>query len=1701
MNETSENNKVSKAAIKRKRESLISQRGKESRKKKPGSMRHIVKEKKKININISQNININTNLKDLEKNKIAPKSEYENNSKNFYPKKNDMKMKSCIYGLNKAKNIRNSNSRLFLSGHISLNKSRSREYNSSFKMDKISVKQGKYNTGESKEEQFFEFHINDNNKNIEFKLKNNSISTTKYNIFTFLPKGLLCQFSRLSNVYFLFTAVIQSIPLISPLTSLTAIIPLIFVLGVSMIREAIEDLSRHNYDNINNEEEVIVFRDNKFIKSTSQTLQHGEIILLYENKSIPADMILIDSEFSEGTCYVETSSLDGEKTLKLKVANKYTQGFVSEDIQNNKNIEKNIQSGKYIFSGIIKINTPNADLNYVNGTMQAFFKKEGKEIEQEIVLSTNEFLLKGSVLKNTNWIIGIVVYTGMDNKIILNSKKPRMKMSKVETNLNYYLLFIFVFLILCCAECSVYHHFHYLKNQKFYDNFIFIKNSQNTESFIIFFTYFLLLNTMIPISLIVSTEIIKIIQGIFITWDIYLYSKWRHCFCGAKSVSIIEDLGNVNFIFSDKTGTLTKNQLQFKYCIIDEKFYEYIKIGGIVRNNNSLKFKNIKKISTKYSILKHFVNRKSETYTKINHDLMNNSKIVLNNQEDSSFIANEDNESNNKKNNNNNNVCESKSLTIFHNKRISSDNNITKIKKIDVNKKDNYNTYIYQKNNFNFGKKEFNNNKDYDYQSKNKSNYKLNDKSEIMSNGSFSNSKSISIGKKSRKSKRRQQDIKKDHISNFSYENVSNSDSSDDSNENSHRENSVYSGINKYKNKIEEQKKKGRNSTILEVKNEDYESITSMNQIIKFGEGFFANSENNPHLKRFSSELNQEFDYVHEFWKALSLTNECMVKDDKGEIKYMGTSPDDLELVKTASQQGYKLVETSINSKTIRISGKDYSYEVLKVIGFSSERKRMSIIVKDEFGIKLYSKGADCEISKRLSKKSLENANYGIISNGLREFSKKGLRTLMVAYRKINDEDYNSWVNRLHEDELNMQNKQKMIDKLYDAIENNLILIGGTVVEDKLQEKVPETIKEIRSAGIKIWVLTGDKLDTAENIGHSCNLLSKEQRLFTLKVMPGDDEKKVQNYPYPEMIQFFSEFQEFIEGLVKKYNLETKYSKRYKKFFVEENIEDIENMDNVDNIKNMDNIDNYNLDIISEFSSPEQSNSIQSNNSLTSKIIDFDSFDYLREKKILEPFSIIIEAPILCGLFKDEEWTENFLRIAYNSNTVICCRVSPAQKRQVIQKMKNFDKNAVTLAIGDGGNDVSMIMEANIGIGIYGEEGMSAAQASDFSLGEFHLLKRLLFIHGRVNLYRISKMILYFFYKNFVFTLLQLYFSFICLASGQTFIDDWYITCYNLIFTAFPLCISAISDSDIDIKDGKEKKNLPLLYKENRDKYKIFSFSRFIFKLIKGILISLIIFSFCLVREILLDGRNKNIWYMSLKTYICVLVIVSVNLMLNSNYLVYVLPLSIALTTFFFFGIFLIINHYGVFFVFNSKASIKLTLCSPLTYLHIFLICSFSFIVDYTIKLTNILFSKSLSSKLMLKKALKSNRLSFYGITKLLNSKSYSKPNKKKIHKRVSPSYDDKSKHIFMSKSPNKINNIYNAPDNTPKAFNNSKYKVGPDYKNNFFSLRLININKNNNNNYNNDIINKDINNKDINNKDINNNDINNNSNKSNKNC
>ena len=498
-------------------------------------------------------------------------------------------------------------------------------------------------------------------------------------------------------------------------------------------------------------------------------------------------------------------------------------------------------------------------------------------------------------------------------------------------------------------------------------------------------------------------------------------------------------------------------------------------------------------------------------------------------------------------------------------------------------------------------------------------------------------------------------------------------------------------------------------------------------------------------------------------------------------------------------------------------------------------------------------------------------------------------------------------------------------------------------------------------------------MDTVENIGLSCNLLSKNQMIFRLSVLKGDEENVKEN-AYNEISTFFRDFQSFLDELAKKHNLDVKFKSSNNSFEKSNN-----SINREDNSASM------------SYDSSKKSESE----------INWECFNSLKEKNFLEPFSIIVEAPILCGLFKDEELTENFLKVAYHSSTVICCRVSPSQKSDVVQKMKNFDKNAITLAIGDGGNDVSMIMEANIGIGIFGEEGTSAAQASDFAIGEFKFLKRLLFYHGRINLMRISNMIMYFFYKNFVFTMQQFYYSFLSLSSGQTFVDDWYITLYNLIFTALPLGVVAITDMDVLEDDDKNaKKILSFLYQESRDTKKIFTIYGFVHTLLRGIFVSLIAFYICTFNQILnIKGYFSNIWFISIRNYITVLIVVSSHLIIKTKFIVCYLPIVIAVTTFLAFGIFSILNHYGLLFEFNSKASIFPSLTSPLLYLAIFLIGGFCIVIDYTIKLSTLFFENSLSSKLTINRLIKTQNSSSGVAKKGINCMRslYKNKNKKKI--------------------------------------------------------------------------------------------------------
>ena len=378
-----------------------------------------------------------------------------------------------------------------------------------------------------KQKKIYQFYINDNKRNdLEYHFKTNTIDTTKYNCLTFLPKALLFQFMRLANIYFLITAIIQCIPAISPLGAETALIPIIFVLSVSLIREAIEDLERRKLDKLQNSEPSEVYDSGVWKSTMSGQLKIGQLVQVEKDNTFPADLILIDSSLPEGICYIETGTLDGEKTLKLKSS--------PAETRDKFKIDKN-KISNFSFTGHMICDSPNPALYQFSGKANASFssdnKSENKDKDNEIndIKSNNsdntnnnkleffpnehQLLLKGAKLRNTDWIIGIVVYVGHHNKIMMNSKSPRIKYSSVENLMNRLLVAILILQCILCIFCACLRGPFYTKYIEDIPDFENLYNFGYTvESIISYFTHMLLLNTMIPISLIITLEITKLIQ-------------------------------------------------------------------------------------------------------------------------------------------------------------------------------------------------------------------------------------------------------------------------------------------------------------------------------------------------------------------------------------------------------------------------------------------------------------------------------------------------------------------------------------------------------------------------------------------------------------------------------------------------------------------------------------------------------------------------------------------------------------------------------------------------------------------------------------------------------------------------------------------------------------------------------------------------------------------------------------------------------------------------------------------------------------------------------------------------------------------------------------------------------------------------------------------------------------------------------------
>ncbi|MCJ1381255.1 hypothetical protein MMC17_004364 [Xylographa soralifera] len=1023
----------------------------------------------------------------------------------------------------------------------------------------------------------------------------NSIRSSKYTLWTFLPRQIWYQFSKLANAYFLCVSILQMIPGLSTTGSYTTIVPLLIFVSISMAKELWEDLRRHRLDEVENFSTARIIGKAigsphsaavAMLSSEASTwnsvqwkdIRVGNIVHLLRNEPIPADLVLLHVEGSQDTAFVETMALDGETNLKGKVCLPFLSQYGSVDQMASSSLE-------------VFVEEPNLDLYSFSGNMTA---------SGETLPLTNEHVIyRGSVLRNTSEAFGMVVYSGEDCKIRMNAtKNPRIKAPALQDEVNKVVVLIVLFVMTLSIALTI--SYSIMKPK---ERMAFYIATASVSGFPIFISFVILLNTMIPLSLYVSLEIVKLCQVFFMTSDIHMYDESSKTPMEARTSTINEELGQVSYIFSDKTGTLTNNSMLFRR----------MSVAGIVFTHHA---------STQQ------LRRGKQSQEKLP-------------------------------------------------------------------------TYAVTPSSM---------------------------------RSSFANTTSARDG---------------------------------DSVEHTTGDLLQYS--------------------------QDHPDLP----LTQAGKAFIL---------------------------SIALCHTCMpeVKPD-GTVDFQATSPDELALLEAAKDLGYLLTNKQAGTLTIKTSSRDAfvieEYQILHVIEFTSDRKRMSVIVRMPDGrISLFCKGADSTIKNllRLSdlamqkdrdverraqvRQSIEAENYvkrmstynarkalsGHSSLGnarlsmsdlrtvdtqdssakwladedmeilaspveaefplrfsyqihhrlqpsspvaqespesgtahlkhialddatlfencfqhINDFATDGLRTLLYANRYISENEYSSWSMIYKDASSSLENRQDKMEAAAILIERNLELLGATAIEDKLQDGVPCAIERLRRANIKLWMLTGDKRETAINIGRSCNLIQDFSEIMVLDHELGDLTQQIHPQSW------------------KMTHVEVAHS------------------------------------------------------------------------------VVVVDGQTLSMIEADETLYASFVELAVSVDSVVCCRASPSQKASLVRSIRRHVNGAITLAIGDGSNDIAMIQEAHVGIGITGKEGLQAARTSDYSIAQFRFLARLLLVHGRWNYIRICKYTLGTFWKETLFYFIQALYQRYNGYTGTSLYESWSLAMFNTLFTSLPVIFMGIFEQDL----------------------------------------------------------------------------------------------------------------------------------------------------------------------------------------------------------------------------------------------------------------------------------------------------------------
>jgi len=1444
----------------------------------------------------------------------------------------------------------------------------------------------------------------------------NSVSTSKYTLLSFFPLAVREQFRKNGNVYFLCIGILMFLGYYTPLfdsaiTPWTTLGPLALVVSVSVAQEGYTDLKRHRSDKVTNFHPCVVLRraeeldygqegrgkknprkrntevhrgkDVNVKIQTDSTPQRkkiaiafesvfrmnihaGDLVLVRNREMIPADLVLLASSNEGGSAYVETSSIDGETNLKLRnsphlpakkpgestafsssgslynsdedsssagaesfrhaierIANISTLGHPdgvcsllnpanANELPNLNSLSKKItprgtfnhiwqflsggttavddrrrapvKEGERVqFIATLTSEPPNTHVNNFSGKLTLPPDTEGGRSEH-VPLNAENILLRGAALRNTEWVIGLACFTGADTKLVMNSVATPSKFSQLDRLINR-IVFLILFIMLICV-CTLGGLAVSVNNGSFDSLWFTGYNSDLEEPWPYFnlegtsgrpppkwdnsipnylqmvFMFVTMLSNFVPLSLYVSVEMITVMMMLYVGWDLNMYHEETDTPAAARS-TIVTDLGLVEYIFSDKTGTLTCNIMEFKRCSVDGHIF-----GMPIAKSAPKKEGDIE-------------NRADEDFLQNSvHPLQNLlagsvqppglSTVAENDEGKESHVG-----------------IESGTETLTFNAEM-----FLRVMSI-------CHTVVVEK----------------EHNSSEPGN-PMKERKGWNSKGRSDSSASSSSGKYNKKKKK----------------------------------------------KVGSKKKDGAPE----------------------GHAYQAESPDEGALVSAAS-LQYGFQLIGRDSSGVRLSCPCTsLLDDRNIVESLRNGTLDAKSLASHTAPPYdsssKYSNDSARSAVENASPRVETWSILAINKFDSDRKRMSVLVRSPPALgsmpMLLCKGADssmllegvCEGIELLENIDDENAtsrseveNFQIasllgIQAHLGEFASEGLRTLVLGVKILSEEDAETWLEKFKIASTSIEDRDKKLTAVAYEVEKNLHIVGATAIEDRLQDGVPETIANLGKAGIKLWVLTGDKRETAIEIGYSTKVLTpkmhltevvdgpaeKVKTLIAMELMrhikignlpeyqlaaldepKGFSVKSFQNclslmghwrrkmwmrvwYHYLTKIKYLwtskadvtdllEELEEEVEAELRR--VDPRVQKRkvrecarklmedfWKNFGYSHPIKESDRRDHdeqssivsddppavferaksakaslrnrresktvtevSDKIRklalakvstsNRDVLDEEALSMKSYNPSRVNTNFDKKKRSVVERLFAVDKDvrhgrlvkhikDEIMDAMILDSKEqlgkkeielmvgppqghvalnisevkrgLVVEGAALKHILGDPVLEEMLFAVASCCESVIACRVSPIQKALLLKMVRKYvSPTPTTLAIGDGANDVGMIQEAHIGIGISGLEGQQAVNASDFSIAQFRYLESLLLIHGRWNFMRMSKTVLFFFYKNAALIGTLMVFSSHCMHSGTPLYDPWVISVFNFVGGSIPIICMGVFDRDL----------------------------------------------------------------------------------------------------------------------------------------------------------------------------------------------------------------------------------------------------------------------------------------------------------------